>query len=115
MSENIKDKIYLLRKQLGLTLEEVAQVVGVGKSTVRKWETGEIDNMKLDKVELLAKALHTTPAYLMGWEDEPIGEYKLDKDTYLFARKYSELPKKSKKVIQKVFEGFDTWDDEDDK
>ena len=65
----LKDKIHHLRKKLELTLEEVAVVVGVGKSTVRKWETGEIDNMKLDKIELLAKALKTTPGYLMGWEE----------------------------------------------
>ncbi|MDR2006708.1 MAG: helix-turn-helix domain-containing protein [Acidaminococcales bacterium] len=65
---DIKHRIYSRRKQLDLTLEEVAQVAGVGKSTVRKWETGEIDNMKLDKIELLAKALRTTPAWLMGWE-----------------------------------------------
>ncbi|MDR3349772.1 MAG: helix-turn-helix domain-containing protein [Acidaminococcales bacterium] len=65
---DIKHRIYSRRKQLDLTLEEVAQVAGVGKSTVRKWETGEIDNMKLDKIELLAKALRTSPAWLMGWE-----------------------------------------------
>ena len=41
---------------------------GVGKSTVRKWETGMIANMKRDKIADLAKALGTTPAYLMGWK-----------------------------------------------
>ena len=44
--------------------------IGVGKSTVRKWETGIIANMKRDKIAALAKALHTTPGYLMGWTDE---------------------------------------------
>jgi transcriptional regulator with XRE-family HTH domain len=52
-------------------LEQVADVVGVGKSTVRKWETGMIANMRRDKIADLAKALGTTPAYLMAWpEDE---------------------------------------------
>ena len=37
-----------------MTLEEVGNIVGVGKSTVRKWETGDIANMKIDKVTLLA-------------------------------------------------------------
>ena len=46
---------------MGLTLEEVANEVGVGKSTVRKWETGIIANMKRDKIAALAKALHTSP------------------------------------------------------
>lgn len=34
------------RKELGLTLEEVGKIVGVSKSTVKKWEDGYISNMK---------------------------------------------------------------------
>ena len=71
MSNEMSKKIHELRKQHKLTLEQVASVVGVGKSTVRKWETGMIANMKRDKIALLAQALHTTPEYLMGWEKEP--------------------------------------------
>lgn len=66
MGERIKQ----LRLQLGMTLEEVGDIVGVSKSTVLKWENGNIANMRRDKIALLAKALHTTPAYLMGWTDE---------------------------------------------
>ena len=69
MSEGMAQRIKTLRKEKGLTLEQVAVVVGVGKSTVRKWETGMIANMKRDKIALLAKALGTTPAYLMGWKE----------------------------------------------
>ena len=69
-NENMAQKIKQLRKAKGMTLEDVANVVGVGKSTVRKWETGMIANMKRDKIASLAKALNTTPAYLMGWEEE---------------------------------------------
>lgn len=77
-SKDMAKKIKDLRLEKGLTLEQVANVVGVGKSTVRKWETGMIANMKRDKIASLAKALGTTPAYLMGWkeknppEDKPI-------------------------------------------
>lgn len=60
-------KIHELRVSQKLTLEQVANEVGVGKSTVRKWETGMIANMRRDKIAALAKALHTTPEYLMGW------------------------------------------------
>ena len=68
--ESMAQKIKDLRQQRGMTLEQVANIVGVGKSTVRKWETGMIANMKRDKIAALAQALGTTPAYLMGWEDE---------------------------------------------
>lgn len=56
------------RQELNMTLEEVGNIVGVGKSTVRKWETGDIANMKIDKVALLAKALKTTPSAILGTE-----------------------------------------------
>ena len=76
MSKKIKD----LRLNKGLTLEQVAKVVGVGKSTVRKWETGMIANMKRDKIGLLAKALGVTPAYLMGWAEDVSIEKNLLQD-----------------------------------
>ena len=70
MSEGMAQRIKQLRQDRGLTLEQVAEVVGVGKSTVRKWETGMIANMRRDKIADLAKALGTTPAYLLGWKEE---------------------------------------------
>lgn len=70
----IGEKINRLRTDKGLTLEELGQLVGVGKSTVRKWENGMIANMKRDKILKIAKALDTTPAYLMGWK-EPTAEH----------------------------------------
>lgn len=70
MEKGMAQRIKTLRQEKGLTLEQVADVVGVGKSTVRKWETGMIANMRRDKIADLAKALGTTPAYLMGWNEE---------------------------------------------
>ena len=70
MEKGMAFRIKELRQEKGLTLEQVAEVVGVGKSTVRKWETGMIANMKRDKIADLAKALGTTPAYLMGWQED---------------------------------------------
>lgn len=65
---DMSEKIKALREIHGLTLEQIGNAVGVGKSTVRKWKTSQIANMCCDKIASLAKALHTTPAYLMGWE-----------------------------------------------
>lgn len=62
------EKLYALRKQKGLTLEEVGNFVGVGKSTVRKWENGIIENMRRDKIAKLAQCLGVSPSYIMGWE-----------------------------------------------
>ena len=50
---------------MGLTLEEVGAAVGVGKSTVRKWENGLIKNMGRDKIAAVAKVLDLNPALLI--------------------------------------------------
>ena len=61
----IANKIKSRRMELGLTLEDVAQAVGVGRSTVRKWETGLIKNMGRDKIAALAKILQINPVELV--------------------------------------------------
>jgi len=58
------------RLELGMTLEQVGEIVGVAKSTVTKWESGMIENMKRDKIALLAKALQVSPAFIMGIAEE---------------------------------------------
>ena len=72
----MNQKIKELRLMRGMTLEQVGDLVGVGKSTVKKWESGQIANMRRDKIAKLAYALGTTPAYLMGWENESTNEEK---------------------------------------
>lgn len=69
----LKDLIKNRRLELGLTLEEVGNIVGVSKATVLRWESGEIQNMRREKIAKLAQALVTTPEYLMGWgENEAV-------------------------------------------
>ena len=67
LCENIKAQ----RLSLDMTLEEVAKIVGVTRQTILKYENGIISNIPSDKIELLAQVLHTSPAYLMGWADDP--------------------------------------------
>lgn len=66
----VGERIKELREMRGMTLEELGNKVGVGKSTVRKWENGMIENMRRDKIAKLAAALGVTPVYLMGWKPE---------------------------------------------
>lgn len=57
--------IHSKRKELKLTLEEVAKAVGVSKSTVKKWESGYIKNMRRDKIVKLAKVLKISPMEIL--------------------------------------------------
>lgn len=65
-----KERLRTKRIEKGFTLEEIAQKIGVSKQTINRYEHGVISNIPSDKIELLADALGTTPAYLMGWESE---------------------------------------------
>ena len=56
------------RTELKLTLEQVGQAVGVGTSTVKKWEDGYISNMRRDKIALLSKVLKMNPVSFITGE-----------------------------------------------
>ncbi len=66
---DIKNILKNRRIELGLTLEDIAKKVGVSPATVSRWESGDIANMRRDKIAMLAKSLQISPAVIMGWED----------------------------------------------
>lgn len=68
---NINDIIKKRRTELNLTMCQVAKIVGVSECTISRWESGDIANMRRDKISLLAKALKISPGVIMGWEDYP--------------------------------------------
>lgn len=65
----VKDILKSRRQELNLTMKEVATSVGVNEGTISRWESGDIANMKKDKIMALAKALQISPAVIMGWDD----------------------------------------------
>ena len=78
------DNIRKRREQLNITQQELAERMGyTSRSTISKIENGEND-IPQSKIIAFAKALNTTPAYLMGWEDEttnksrPSGDERVD-------------------------------------
>ncbi len=68
----IGERIKQRRTELGIGQTQLAELIGSSKQNVYKYETGIIANIPGEKVEAIAKALHTTPAYLMGWTDSPV-------------------------------------------
>lgn len=86
----VKDILRNKRIELGLTMKQLADKVGVSEGTISRWESGEIANMKRDKIVLLANALGITPAVIMGWSEadqEPEPEpYYLNDETRKLAQ-----------------------------
>ena len=66
----IGERIRELRKARGMTQQELAQRLHTTKQTIGKYEQGIVTNLPLLRIDELAQALSTTPAYLMGWEDD---------------------------------------------
>lgn len=70
----IGQRIKRQREAIGMSQEELAQKLGYkSRSTINKIESG-INDITQSKVIEFAQALDTTPAYLMGWEDETAEE-----------------------------------------
>lgn len=65
------DRIKTRRKQLGMTADELAERIGKNRATVYRYESDAIENMPINIVPPLAKALGVSPVWLMGWTDDP--------------------------------------------
>ncbi len=65
---NIGQRIKEKRKELKISADELADRLGKDRSTIYRYEKGDIENLPLDVLEPIASALSTTPQYLMGWD-----------------------------------------------
>ncbi|WP_195195242.1 XRE family transcriptional regulator [Enterococcus faecium] len=74
MNEILKKK----RLEKNMSLEDVGKLVGVGKSTVRKWENGMIENMGRDKIVALSKALDISPIDILGMSEKDLPKSSIE-------------------------------------
>lgn len=58
------------RKELGIKADEVAEALGCSRSTIFRYENGDIEKVPATLINTIAEVLKTTPAYLMGWSDD---------------------------------------------
>jgi transcriptional regulator with XRE-family HTH domain len=65
----LNDRIKEKRLERGMTLLEVAEVLGVKEATMQRYESGDIKNIKHETISILANTFGCSPAYLMGWTD----------------------------------------------
>lgn len=65
---NIGNRIKELRESMNMSQTELASRINASKQSVYKYENGIVSNIPSDKIEAIARALETTPAYLMGWD-----------------------------------------------
>ena len=67
----VGDRIRQVRQEQDVTQQELADYIGVSKQAVYKYENNIVTNIPTDKVDAIAKRLKVSPAFLMGWEEQP--------------------------------------------
>lgn len=98
MEETIYQRIKKRRLELEMSQEELAKKVGYShKTAICKIEAGE-RKLKEDVISNLAKALDTTPAYLMGWQDEDDRRERMARFYY----RYEELSDLEQAMVRKI-------------
>lgn len=67
----INEYLKIRRKEMGLTLLDVANACGVSEATVSRWESGDIENMRRSKIAAYAKVLRLSPNVILEVEPPP--------------------------------------------
>lgn len=100
--ENAAFRIKELRTSHNYTMEKLAQMVGVSKSTIAKWENGYVENMRQDKVKKLAVIFNVKPTYIMGYDEEESSVNSVDELTDKekhFIECFSRLSEEQQKLV----------------
>lgn len=108
MANTLGDKIRELRKKKGMTLEQLADAIGSGKSYIWEVENKGVKSPSAEKLNAIAKILEVTPEYLIDSSTRMGEEDAVDQ---AFFRKYQKMPPETKEKIRKTIHLL--WEDEE--
>ena len=66
------ERIKARRKEIGVTADKLAEMIGVSRSTIFRYENGSIEKLPINSLVPIARALSTTVGFIMGWDDNPV-------------------------------------------
>ena len=98
---NIGKRIKARRKELGMSADKLGEILGKDRSTIFRYEKGDIENLPLDILQPIAKALNTTPTYLMGWEDKKASpdDAKLTEGEKMLLDLFRQVPAEQQQLV----------------
>ena len=70
ITKEIGEKIKIMRKQRGLTQEDLAHLIQKNTNLLARWERGEI-KLQTENIIKIARALGTSSSYLLGETNNP--------------------------------------------
>lgn len=92
------ERIRNRRKELDISADKLADRIGVSRSTIFRYENGSIEKMPINTLIPIARALNTTVAYLMGWDDEKQPAFDAEDGFENEAKRYFESLPESRKL-----------------
>lgn len=98
--ERIKER----RLKLEMSYQDLSDATQISKSTLQRYETGYIKKVPINQIEILAKALHTTPSYLMGWDAPPSPSFSLTQQEETHIKKYRQLDADGRERVDYVLD-----------
>jgi len=82
----IGKRIKQTREERNMSLQDVAEITGVARSTVQRYEAGRIDKLKLPVIESIARALQVRPDWIIGKTEKKFPESKSIPEILLYYR-----------------------------
>lgn len=116
---NVGQRIKQRRKELKISADKLGEALGKDRSTIFRYERGDIEKLPLDILEPIAKILQTTPQYLMGWEEvqkknDVLSDIvlKLNEDMELLSmvEALTKLDFEKRQAVKSVLSAFSTVD-----
>lgn len=66
---DISKRILNALLEKGISYSELSEHTNISKSALQRYATGQTEKIPIDRLQRIADAIGTTPAYLMGWAD----------------------------------------------
>lgn len=85
------ERIKARRLELSLSLEDVAKLLKVNRSTIKRYEDGETKRIAQATIEKLAIVLNTTTGYLLGFDSDNKQDLHLNGEVLTLARDMQNL------------------------
>ncbi|HIW33516.1 MAG TPA: helix-turn-helix domain-containing protein [Candidatus Paenibacillus intestinavium] len=104
---NTGERMKKRRKELGFSAEYIASKLSVSRSTIFRYEAGDIEKMPVDILIPLSEVLQTTPAYFMGWDEQDEQKENtslITKHEQTLLSQYRKLDSKGKHTVNTVLE-----------
>lgn len=107
------ERLKQLRKEKNMTLEQVANAVGLTRTTIYRYETGTITNVPLETYDKLAELFCVCRPYLIGWSDDrniTMSDIVVMFESDAFMKAYESMTREERKTMSDLLiKGYERY------